>query len=115
MTEIMEITITYHAADPARLAAKDLVSRRLAACVHIAGPVESVFRWDKAIQVEPEWRLTVKTQKSLAETVANHLIHNHPYDLPGLVFHPCECLPDFAAWVATETHKPDLTKNEQDP
>ena len=115
MAEIIEITITYHEADAARLAAQDLVARRLAACVHIAGPVESVFRWDNAVQIAPEWRLTVKTQKPLAQTVADHLIQHHPYDLPGLVFHPCDCLPAFADWVVAETTEPDLTKNENDP
>ncbi|MDX8348993.1 divalent-cation tolerance protein CutA [Cognatiyoonia sp. IB215446] len=114
MAEIIEITITYHEADVARDAARDLVTRRLAACVHIAGPVESVFRWDDAIQIEPEWRLTVKTQRPLAQDVADHLIESHPYDLPGLVFHPCDCQPAFAAWVAAETATPDLTKTAKD-
>ena len=115
MAEIIEITVTYHEADAARLAAKDLIARRLAACVHLAGPVESVFRWEDAVQVEPEWLLTIKTQKPLAQTVADHLIQNHPYDLPGFVFHPCDCLPAFAEWVEAETIKPDVIKSNTDP
>jgi periplasmic divalent cation tolerance protein len=103
VAEIVEVTITYDASAPAEAAARSLIARRLAACVHVDGPIRSIFRWEGAVQTEDEWRLTAKTTPALAETVASTLRAEHPYDLPGLVMHSCKTPDDFAQWVAEET------------
>ncbi|MEJ6391918.1 divalent-cation tolerance protein CutA [Gymnodinialimonas sp. 2305UL16-5] len=106
MTALMEVTITYDSADLARNAARDLIEQRLAACVHVAGPIESTFWWDGAVQFDREWRLTAKTSPAMADRAVSVLLEGHPYDLPGLVIHPCTSTPEFAEWVASEASGP---------
>ena len=107
MPEIAEVSITYDKSATAETAARDLVDAQLAACVHVSGPISSVFRWDGAVQTEPEWRLTAKTRVDLTQAVLARLSESHPYDLPGVVLHRCETTQAFADWVAAETAAAD--------
>ncbi len=69
----------------AKIIAKLLVEKKLAACVQIIGPIESVYLWDKKINEQKEYILMAKTRKSLFEE-AKDLIHsNHSYELPEIV------------------------------
>jgi periplasmic divalent cation tolerance protein len=44
----------------ARRLGNGLVATRLAVCVQIDASVESVYRWEGAVQSQREWRLMVK-------------------------------------------------------
>lgn len=103
MDQIAEIAVTYGDAETAQAAAGRLVEDRLAACVHVEGPVDSIYRWAGRIQREPEWRLSAKTRTELAGRVVETLAASHPYELPGFVIHTAHINPAFAAWVKAET------------
>jgi len=51
-----------------RAVAIALIEKKLAACVQIS-PMTSVYRWEGQIETEEEWRIIIKTRKSLCEDV----------------------------------------------
>lgn len=103
MTDLIEMRVTYHEAAAAQTAARALVAARLAACVHVGGPVTSTYWWDGQVQEGPEWMVTVKTRAELFRAVAEAVSAGHPYELPGICAVALSGTPDFTAWVKAET------------
>lgn len=97
------LVTTVGSADDARRLADGAVERRLAACVQIE-TIESVYRWQGAVQREPEWRLLFKTTAAAEPALRAFLLEQHPYELPALyamdLAAPTEA---FAAWVEAST------------
>lgn len=88
--------------DEAQRLARGLVEARLAACVQIVGPVRSVFRWEGAVQVEPEYQLVVKTTR-VAE-VTDWIVEHHSYDVPEVIALPVVGGHEtYLTWVADES------------
>ncbi len=71
--------------DIARKIAEHLVAQNLAACVNILGDVESVYRWQGAVQHDNEVQLLVKTDKGSADAVYRCIEQLHPYEVPEWV------------------------------
>jgi periplasmic divalent cation tolerance protein len=68
----------------ARLA-HTLVEERLVACVNVLPPGTSTYRWDGAVQREPEVVMFCKTTSALADAATARLVELHPYDVPCVV------------------------------
>jgi periplasmic divalent cation tolerance protein len=88
-------------ADPetARMIARALVERRLAACVHIH-EIDSVYRWNGDVHEDKEWRVMAKTTRAASERAYAAIHALHPYDLPALVtidLHDVDI--EYAAWI----------------
>ncbi len=71
----------------ARQIATALVSERLAACVQML-PIESVYRWEGAIQQEPEVLLHIKTTMGRYKAVEALIKRLHSYELPEISVTP---------------------------
>lgn len=88
--------------EDAQRIARALVERRLAACVQI-GQIDSVYRWNGAVQQEPECRLVIKTTRARYAALELALRELHPYELPAIhALDPVHVLPAYADWVASE-------------
>lgn len=90
--------------DPELAAAisRELVERRLAACVQISS-IRSVYRWDGDVQEDPELRLLIKTTRSSYPAVEALLKERHSYDLPAVVALDVAVASDeYADWVESE-------------
>ncbi len=99
----LAVFTTLHEEEAAHRLAESAVEARLAACVHIE-QIASVFRWDGAVQREPEFRLLFKTTRSAYPALAAHILAAHPYDEPALWAVPmAEGSESFFAWIAAET------------
>lgn len=99
---VLVVTTVATQAD-ARHLAHALVERRLAACVQIE-PIESVYRWQGAVQSEAEWRLSGKTLAARCEAAMAALREAHPYELPAIHAVAVERASDEEArWVAEAT------------
>ena len=85
-------------ADAERLA-RAMVEQRLAACAQISA-IDSVYRWQGALQAEPEFRLLFKTAIERGPALQAALRAGHPYDLPAIVCLTAQASCEFAAWVA---------------
>lgn len=72
-------------ADSARRIANALVHERLAACVNIMPGVQSVYRWEGAIECDDEVLLLIKTVQDRLEALQSRVVALHPAELPELV------------------------------
>ncbi|MDO5086843.1 MAG: divalent-cation tolerance protein CutA [Comamonadaceae bacterium] len=87
----------------ARALAHAMVQARHAACAQIQ-PIESVYRWQDAVQQEGEWRVLFKTTAAAWPALQDALRQQHPYALPAICALPCSAaLPAFTDWVAAQT------------
>ncbi|HEX6004008.1 MAG TPA: divalent-cation tolerance protein CutA [Burkholderiales bacterium] len=84
--------------------ARELVERRLAACVNVLGEISSVYRWQGRVATETEVPLLIKTRRSLYERVEALIAALHPYELPEVVAVPVvRGLAAYLEWVVAET------------
>jgi periplasmic divalent cation tolerance protein len=103
-TDICEVVIT--AADPEWLAGftRRLVEDRLAACGHQIAAIRSIYRWDGAVQDDPEARVALHTRTSLVARIVERADAEHPYDVPCVIALPVVAgNPAYVEWVRTET------------
>ena len=81
---------------------RDLVEAGLAACVSRVGPVHSIYRWQGAIQDEPEVLLVIKTLTTRYSELEMRLKSLHPYEVPEIIALPVTGgSRDYLAWLGT--------------
>lgn len=103
MSRPLLVVTTVGSADDARRIAQALVQQRLAACVQIDA-IESVYRWQSAVESAAEWRLSCKTWPDRAAELMATLRAMHPYELPALhTLAMADADPVYAAWVRDST------------
>lgn len=78
--------------------ARELVSRRLAACVNMF-PVSSVYRWKEKIEEDNEIAMFVKTDSSRFEEITRLVKSLHTYELPAIEFWGIEGEREYLDWV----------------
>ena len=76
----------------------DLVDMGLMACAHHS-KIRSTYRWEDAIQSDPEWRIQCKTSETSKQSLIDEIHSKHPYDLPMVIWFKAETTSDFAEWV----------------
>lgn len=88
--------------EAARQLARAIVERRLAACVQLSA-IESFYRWDGAVQHEPEVRLVFKTTEPAWPALREAIVALHPYRLPAVhALRLDEVHAPYAHWVAEQ-------------
>lgn len=85
MTELIQLVTTTGSREDAERIGRELVERRLAACVQIDGPLISIYRWQEAIETASEWRLKIKSLGSLFPRLEAAIRELHPYDTPEIL------------------------------
>jgi len=85
MAEFIQIMTTVDSQEGAQKIAESLVSRRLAACVQVSGPIASTYWWQGKMETAQEWLCTAKTRNELYESVEQAIREVHPYDTPEIV------------------------------
>ena len=88
MTGFIQITTTTGKRHDAEQIASELISRRLAACVQLSGPIVSTFRWQGKVETAEEWVCTIKTASSKFDAVQQVFQQIHPYEVPEIVATP---------------------------
>lgn len=84
--------------------ARLLVESRLAACVSIGAPVESLYHWRGKIETAQEIPVVVKTRPERYADVEASIRAHHPYELPEIVAVPVtDGLAPYLQWIADET------------
>ena len=103
---LMAMTTT-DAREHAERLARDLVERRLAACVQVVGPISSTYRWQGAIETAEEWLCLIKTTAARFDALAAHIDTSHGYETPELTAVPVDNgSAGYLAWVSTATANP---------
>jgi periplasmic divalent cation tolerance protein len=86
------------------------VEERLAACVQVSGPVQSVYRWEGAVTTAGEWICTAKTMETRLPALLARIRALHPYQQPEIVATPISAGdPGYLEWIRKEsTPAPEL-------
>lgn len=100
MTDKRIVLTTAASAEEARKIARHLVERHLAACVNIVPQIQSIYRWQGAVEEAREWLLIVKTTAAAFGQVRQAIAEIHSYEVPE-----CICLtvedgsPAYLEWI----------------
>lgn len=88
MAEFVQITTTTGKRQDAEQIAAELVSRRLAACVQVSGPIVSTFRWQGKVETTDEWTCVIKTDRAHMSEIQRVFESIHPYEVPEVIATP---------------------------
>ena len=90
----------------AQALARLLVERRLAACVNLSPPMQSVYRWQGQVEQADEVQLLAKTTADRLEALTAAILQQHPYELPEiLALSPSAGLPAYLDWIRAQTRE----------
>lgn len=82
------VLVTWPADRPADALARTLVDERLAACVNVLPEMQSVYRWEGAVQQDAERQLVIKTTADRLEALEARVAALHPYQVPEFLVLP---------------------------
>ncbi|MGE5723639.1 MAG: divalent-cation tolerance protein CutA [Acidobacteriota bacterium] len=100
MSDKKLVLTTAGSREEAEKIAQALVERRLAACVNLVGPIQSVYRWQGKVESAVEHLLLIKTTAALFESVANAIRELHSYELPECIQLSIEAgSAEYLAWI----------------
>ena len=82
--------------------AEILVKEKLCACLHIIGPLTSVYQWQGRIVKEQEYLLSAKTPRTKVMALKARLLQLHPYETPEIIVLPIDDASEaYANWVCS--------------
>lgn len=100
MTEFVQITSTSDQSHTLEQIARDLVQRKLAACVQISGPVTSIYRWQGQVEQASEWICHIKTARQHVDAIVKRIDELHHYETPEIIVTPISGgSPDYLHWI----------------
>jgi periplasmic divalent cation tolerance protein len=88
----------------AQALARALVEERLAACVSVGAPADSLYHWRGQIETAQEVPLTIKTRAGRYAAIEAAILARHPYELPEILAVPIrDGLERYLDWISIET------------
>ena len=103
---IQVTTTTEQRADADRIA-RDLVERRLAACVQIVGPITSIYRWKGKVETAREWLCLIKSRAEHYASLEQAVRALHPYETPEIIAVPVNAgSRDYLDWLGGQLAPP---------
>ncbi len=104
MAEYIEVHTTIDSREGAQKIANDIVSKHLAACVQISGPITSTYWWQGKMEQAEEWVCTAKTRSELYNELELAIKEVHTYDVPEILAVAIVAgNADYLNWVTQET------------
>ena len=82
------VLITTPSKEEAERIARDLLSKKLAACVNIVSDVKSLFWWEEKIDEANECLLVIKTRLDQMEELIESVKRIHSYTVPEIIALP---------------------------
>ncbi len=106
MTDKRLFLTTVSSREEANTIASELVSRRLAACVNILGPMSSVYHWQGEIEHSEEFLLLIKSTEAQSLLIQEVICELHSYKVPELISFTVEAgLEPYLHWIAASVRK----------
>jgi periplasmic divalent cation tolerance protein len=62
-----------------------LLNERLAACVNLLAPMDSVYRWEGRVEEETERQVIIKTTRDRLNALWDRVRELHPYEVPEFI------------------------------
>jgi periplasmic divalent cation tolerance protein len=104
MSAHVVVFITAGSVEEGQSIARTLVEERVAACVNIVSPIESVYRWQGKVQDDREVLLIAKTVAEMLEQLAMRVKQLHSYEVPEIVALPIVAgSEDYLHWIDEQT------------
>jgi periplasmic divalent cation tolerance protein len=104
MSNYLQVTTTTSSKTDAEQVARALVTKRLAACVQIVGPVTSVYWWEDEVETAEEWLCFIKSKQDHYPQLEVAIQQIHPYDTPEIIATPITLgSRDYLRWIDEET------------
>lgn len=88
MSEVLLVMTTFGNVETARAVARELVERRLVACVNLLPGATSLYEWEGALCEEPEVVAILKTTRDGFSALESVLTELHPYQVPEIIALP---------------------------
>lgn len=81
-----------------------VIEERLAACINILAPCQSIYRWEGKIESAEEVPAILKTHSWQADALIERIAQLHGYDTPCIAVWPIDkLLRRYAEWVEEST------------
>ena len=104
MHSVLVVLCTFPDVQKAREVGTALVEAQLAACVNLLPGIESIYRWQGAVERAGEVLAVFKTTAEAWSAFEVRLKELHPYDVPEIVaLRPEQVAETYARWVKAET------------
>jgi periplasmic divalent cation tolerance protein len=101
----IQIITTIDTEEKAKEIARELLNKRLAACVQVF-PVSSSYRWKDKIENAHEWACVIKARAADYPKVETAIKSIHTYSVPEIVALPIiEGDKSYLKWLEEETRK----------
>ena len=98
------VYITCPTIDEAETIGRELLERRLVACVNILPGVVSLYRWKGDVTRDSEIVMIAKTRLSLAGQVTDAVRKIHSYETPAITIFRAESVEkNYLDWIFEET------------
>jgi periplasmic divalent cation tolerance protein len=88
MTDKILVLSTCASTDEAARIARDLVEKRLAACVNLLPGLRSIYHWQGAVEDSGEVLLLIKSRRDLLPDVTRAIASLHSYTVPEVIAVP---------------------------
>lgn len=89
--------------------AREVVSRSLAVCVQIDGPIVSCYRWHGKVETAQEFRLMFKVLEPQQDALAEFVTAKHPYEIPEWVVAAASNVGEkYLSWAGANSSNPPL-------
>jgi periplasmic divalent cation tolerance protein len=103
MESYIQVLTTTEKKEDAERIATCLVEKRIAACVQIAGPITSIYRWKGKIESALEWQCWIKSKEVLFKEIEKTIKSVHPYEVPEIIVVPIvEGSTEYLGWLESE-------------
>ena len=103
-SEPVLVYTTWPDAETADGAARELVSRRLAACTNRLGEITSTYEWQGRVEQGTEVAMLIKSTSARFVALSAAIAELHPYEVPAILALPVSAAhAPFAAWIAAQT------------
>lgn len=97
---VVSIYAVFADAEEAERIGRTVVEERLAACINIFAPVQSIYPWNGAVETTDEVAAILKTHHWRVDALMERIAELHSYDVPCIVAWPVEkVVGRYADWV----------------
>ena len=114
MTDKVVIMVTASSRRECRKIARRLIEEKLAACVNISQPIQSIYHWEGKTQQSKEFLMFIKTNRDLFPQIKAEIDLIHSYHTPEIICLPIiDGSPNYLQWVSdsvrpgAETESPE--------
>lgn len=100
MTEFVLVLTTFPADGDADAFAATLVEERLAACVNVLPPMQSVYRWKGSVETASERQMLIKTKAANVAALEVRVKELHPFEVPEFLVVTIDAgSPGYLSWL----------------